>query len=75
MFVRFNTVLLRELCRQVEETDDPKTLIELSGEITRLLDDKLRRLTLARRKVLMMEHPKSAVPHTGSVEDRDERAA
>ena len=40
--VEFNRVLLRELCRLVEETDDPKELIELSDEIVRLIDDKRR---------------------------------
>jgi hypothetical protein len=62
MFVRFNSVLLRELCRQVEETDDPKNLIELSDEITRLINEKRRRLTLARRGVLTMERIPSIVP-------------
>jgi hypothetical protein len=50
--VEFNRVLLRELCRQVEETDDPKELIELSDEIIRLINDKRRRITLAKRGVL-----------------------
>jgi hypothetical protein len=50
--VDFNRVLLRELCRQVEETDDPKSLIELSDEIVRLINDKRRRITLAKRGVL-----------------------
>ena len=50
--VEFNRVLLRELCRQVEETDDPKELIELSDEIVRLINDKRRRITLAKRGVL-----------------------
>jgi hypothetical protein len=50
--VEFNRVLLRELCRQVEETDDPKELIELSDEIVRLINDKRRRITLAKRGAL-----------------------
>ena len=50
--VEFNRVLLRELCRQVEETDDPKELIELSDEIIRLINDKRRRITLAKRRML-----------------------
>ena len=50
--VEFNRVLLRELCRQVEETDDPKKLIELSDEIVRLINDKRRRITLAKRRML-----------------------
>ena len=50
--VGFNRALLRELCRQVEETDDPKSLIELSDEIVRLINDKRRRITLAKRGVL-----------------------
>ena len=50
--VGFNWVLLRELCRQVEETDDPKSLIELSDEIVRLINDKRRRITLAKRGML-----------------------
>ena len=50
--VEFNRVLLRELCRQIEETDDPKELIELSDEIVRLINDKRRRITLAKRGVL-----------------------
>jgi hypothetical protein len=48
----FNRVLLRGLCRQVEETDDPKELIELSDEIVRLINDKRRRITLAKRRML-----------------------
>ena len=50
--VEFNRVLLRELCCQVEETDDPKELIELSDEIVRLINDKRRRITLAKRRML-----------------------
>ena len=50
--VGFNRALLRELCRQVEETDDPRSLIELSDEIVRLINDKRRRITLAKREVL-----------------------
>ena len=47
--VEFNGVLPRELCRQVEETDDPKELIELGDEFVRLINDKRRRITLAKR--------------------------
>ena len=52
--VDFNRLLLRDLCRQVEETDDPKFLIELSDEIVRLIIDKRRRITLAKRGMLKM---------------------
>ena len=51
--VEFNSTLLRELCRQVEETDDPKSLIELSDEIVRLINDKRRRITLAKRSEML----------------------
>jgi hypothetical protein len=50
-------------------------LIELSDEIIRLLDDKRRRLTLARRRMLVMERPQSTVPHYERDGERDERAA
>ena len=53
--VEFNSALLRELCRQVEETDDPKSLIELSDEIVRLINDKRRRIALVKRGVLVMD--------------------
>jgi hypothetical protein len=62
MFVRFNSVLLRELCRQVEETDDPNNLIELSDEISRLINEKRRRIILAKRGVLTTERIPSTVP-------------
>ena len=52
--VDFNRLLLRDLCRQVEETDDPKFLIELSDKIVRLIIDKRRRITLAKRGMLKM---------------------
>jgi hypothetical protein len=50
--VECNHVLLRKLYRQVEEMYDPKELIELSDEIVRLTNDKRRRITLAKRRVL-----------------------
>ena len=50
--VEFNREHLRELIRQVEETDDPIELVELSDEIVRLINDKRRRITLAKRGVL-----------------------
>ena len=50
--VEFNSALLRELCRQVEETDDPKSLIELSEQIAQLINDKRRRITLSKRGML-----------------------
>ena len=60
--IEFNFGLFRELCRQVEETDDPTSLIELSDEIVRLINDKRRRLTLAKRGVLkVMERTKPGV--------------
>ena len=49
----FNFALLRELCHQVEETEDPKSLIELSDEIVRLINDKRRRITLAKRSEML----------------------
>ena len=52
--VEFNGVLPRELCRQVEETDDPKELIELGDEFVRLINDKRRRITLAKRAALLI---------------------
>ena len=67
--VDFNPVLLRELCRQVEETDDPKSLIELSDEIVRLINDKRRRITLAKRgmlKVMDRGRPNFNVPPQGA---------
>ena len=59
--VEFNHVLLRELCRQVEETGDPKELMELSDEIVRLIDDKRRRITLANRELQVIEGGKRKV--------------
>jgi hypothetical protein len=56
--VEFNRVLLRELCRQVEETDNLKELMELSGEIVRLIDDKRRRITLAKRAAILIQASK-----------------
>ena len=50
--VQFNAILLRELCRQVEQTDDAKELVELSDEIVRLINEKRRSIMLARRKAL-----------------------
>ena len=47
--VEFNHALFRELCRQVEETGNPEELIELSDEIVRLINEKRRRITLAKR--------------------------
>ena len=60
-----NRALLRELCRQVEETDNPKSLTELSDEIVRLINDKRRRITLAKRgmlKVMECGRPNFNVP-------------
>jgi hypothetical protein len=48
--VQFNRVLLRELCRQVEETNDPQELVKLSAGIGRLINEKRRSLMLARRR-------------------------
>ena len=59
--VEFNYVLLRELCRQVEETGDPKELMELSDEMVRLIDDKRRRITLANRELKVIEGGKRKV--------------
>jgi hypothetical protein len=53
--IGFNRELLRELCRQVEETDDPRELVELSDEIVRLINDKRRSITLAKRRMLYVE--------------------
>ena len=50
--VQFNSALLQELCRHVEETNDPIELVELSDEIVRLINDKRRRVTLAKRRML-----------------------
>ena len=48
--VQFNRVLLRELCRQVEETNDPQELVKLSDGIGRLINEKRRSIMLARRR-------------------------
>ena len=48
--VQFNRVLLRELCRQVEETTDPQELVKLSDAIGRLINEKRRSIMLARRR-------------------------
>ena len=49
--------VLRELCRQVEERDDPVELVELSDEIVHLITDKRRRIELSKRKMLkVMDH-------------------
>ena len=53
--VEFNSVLFRELCRRVEETDDPKELVELSDEIVRLINDKRRRISVAKRVLKVVE--------------------
>ena len=53
--VEFNRALFHELCLQVEQTGDPKELIELSGEIVRLIDDKRRRITLAQRAAMLIQ--------------------
>jgi hypothetical protein len=53
--VEFNHGLLRELCRQVEETDDAQELVELSDEIVRLINDKRRRIALAKREFKVIE--------------------
>ena len=49
--VEFSRVLLRELSRQVEETDDPIELVELSDDIVHLTNDKDCRIALTTRPV------------------------
>jgi hypothetical protein len=46
--VRFNHGLLHDLCGQVEGNDDAQELVDLSDEIVRLINDKRRRIALAK---------------------------
>jgi hypothetical protein len=46
--VAFNHGLLRELCSQAEANGDAQELVELSDEIIRLINDKRRRIALAK---------------------------
>jgi hypothetical protein len=48
--VQINRVLLRALCRRVEDTNDPQELVKLNDGIGRLINEKRHSILLARRR-------------------------
>ena len=59
--VGFNHGLFRELCSRVEANDDAQELVELSDEIVRLINDKRRRIALAKREFKVIQGGKRKV--------------